>query len=66
MKNESKYLIDDLPDCPECDENLHVQSLGVIKYGADYSDGEWYEKCQFLSGYYCHDCDIEFVIDDDN
>ena len=66
MINQAKNEGDYLPECPECDENEHIQSLGIVEYGADYSDGEWYEKCQFLPEYYCLKCGCQFVIDDDD
>ncbi len=50
--------------CPECD-STNLNSLGVIEYGADYQDSEWYENCQWGQGYLCLDCNTKFVDLDD-
>jgi len=61
MSNQIKPDEIELPECPECDDNSQVRDIGVIEYGADYDDAEWYEKCEWRNGYYCDDCEITFV-----
>jgi hypothetical protein len=52
------------PECPEC-EKTNTKYLGRIPYGADFdTDSEWYDHCEFLSGWYCLDCGCQFVTDD--
>ena len=53
-----------MPDCPECDENAYVRSLGIVEYGADYEDDQWFEKCSYYYSFYCGECNVQFLTDE--